>query len=181
MKQIDELRLLLPRKKHRRAVEQYKQKFANESSIYGSGDLDKLCFKDWLCNCKNFRTGKNLPTGFVASTQFLAMKISDKTLVGMITIRHALTPFLERLGGHIGYSVAPDERGKGYATAMLRLALGECRKLGIERARVTCERENRASAAVIKKCGGEYDGVAKYNGDIEKFKGKTFERYWISL
>jgi len=81
---------------------------------------------------------------------------------------------LEEIGGHIGYSVAPDERNKGYATQMLLLGLEECRKLGIGKVRVSCVKGNVASAKVIKSCGGEYDGDAKH-------EGKIFERYWIGL
>ncbi|WP_143002008.1 GNAT family N-acetyltransferase [Pseudobutyrivibrio sp. 49] len=33
----------------------------------------------------------------------------------------------------MGYSVAPDERRKGYATQMLSLVLPECKKLGIDK------------------------------------------------
>ena len=37
----------------------------------------------------------------------------------MIQLRHCFNDYLERYGGHIGYSVRPDERRKGYAAWML--------------------------------------------------------------
>ena len=179
-----EINLMLPTAKHRHQVEEYKQKFLKEklisiSLIPGTGSLENKTFDEWLAECDDHRVGKNLPQDFVPATQFIAIRKSDNKLVGMFQIRHALTPFLERIGGHIGYSVAPDERRKGYATQMLLLGLEECKKLGIEKVRISCIKENVASAGVIKKCGGEYDGDAEYDGVIEKYNGKVFERYWI--
>ena len=175
-----EIKLVLPTKSHRKRVEEYKQKFLVENTslalqqIPGSGSLENKTFDDWLRECKDYRVGKNLPEGFVPATQYIAIRKSDKMLVGMFQIRHSLTPFLERIGGHIGYGVAPDQRRKGYATQMLLLGLGECKKLGINKARVSCIKGNIASAGVIKKCGGIYDGDAEY-------EGKIFERYWIHV
>ena len=45
----------------------------------------------------------------------------------MIDIRHTLNEYLETYGGHIGYSVAPGEHRRGYASQMLKEALIKCR------------------------------------------------------
>lgn len=175
-----EIKLMLPTEEHRRQVEEYKQKFIDFPSeipgvtIHGCGSLSTQSFDSWLQECNDHAQGKNLPDEYVPATQFLAIRKSDNKLVGTIQIRHALTPHLSRIGGHVGYSVAPDERNKGYAAQMLKLGLGECRKLGIERVRVSCVKENAASANVIKKCGGKYDGDAEHDD-------KVLERYWIEL
>jgi len=176
-----QIKLVLPTKEYSEQLEEYRQKFKNWSSgitgvfIHGCGTLgEKENIAEWLQECEDYMVGKNLPEGFVPATQFLGVRESDDKLVGMFQIRHGLTPHLERIGGHIGYSVAPDEQGKGYATMMLILGLEECKKLGINRVRVTCINKNVASAKVIKKCGGEYDGDAEYEGNV-------FERYWINL
>ena len=55
---------------------------------------------------------------------------------------------------HIGYSVRPDERRKGYAKAQLRLALEEARKIGLESVRIVCVDYNTASRRTIEACGG---------------------------
>ncbi len=39
---------------------------------------------------------------------------------------------LAKYGGHIGYSVAPSEYRKGYATEMLKIGLTKCKELGIK-------------------------------------------------
>ena len=174
-----EIKLVLPTKKHRWQVEEYKKKFAHEkmisvSLIPGCGSLENQTFEEWLRESDDHRVGKNLPEHYVPATQFLAVRKADGKLIGTFQVRHSLTPHLERIGGHVGYSVAPDERGKGYATQMLMLGLEECRKRGINKVRVSCVKANIPSGKVIKKCGGEYDGDAE-------FDGKVFERYWIDI
>jgi len=174
------IELIFPTKEYRDQIAEYAKKFADENTnipgvgIHGAGDLAKLDVDTWLQQCVDYKKGRSLPDGFVPATQFLAVRKNDNKLVGMIAIRHSLTPHLLEIGGHVGYSVAPDERGKGYATQMLRLGLVECKKLGIERVRVTCKTTNQASESVIKKCGGEFDGTAEY-------EGLTFNRYWITI
>ena len=73
----------------------------------------------------------------------------------MIDVRHALTvPFLQEYGGHIGYAVRPSERRKGYATAMLRLALQYCADLGIDAVHLGCYADNLPSIRTIERCDG---------------------------
>jgi predicted acetyltransferase len=86
--------------------------------------------------------------------------------LGRIAIRHRLTPALEKVGGHIGYDVRASARRRGYATAMLRAALPIARRLGIDRALVTCDVHNVASRKVIERNGGvrrdELDGKLRF-------------------
>jgi len=93
-------------------------------------------------------------------------------ILGEVFIRHRLTPYLEQIGGHIGYKVRPSSRNQGVATAALRLALKELATIGVERALVTCNTTNAASAKVIEKCGGQR------TGDV-LIGERTERRYWI--
>ena len=63
-----------------------------------------------------------------------------------MNIRHRLNEGLLATGGHIGDGVRPSERGKGYGTQMIALALDECRKMGIDRVLMCCDETNPASA-----------------------------------
>lgn len=94
----------------------------------------------------------------------------------MVNIRLALNDFLQREGGHIGYSVRPTERKKHYATSMLKDALQVCMAIGIRNVIVTCDKANIGSASVIKNCNGELD--AEFFSDTH---GETIQRYVIKL
>ena len=57
--------------------------------------------------------------------------------------------------GHIGYSVVPWKRQKGYATRALQLLLPQARAEGLPFVELTTEAENIASRRVIEANGGE--------------------------
>ena len=56
--------------------------------------------------------------------------------------------------GHIGYSVVPWKRQKGYATIALRLMLPEAAALGLPYVEVVTDTDNTASQRVILANGG---------------------------
>lgn len=113
--------------------------------------------------------------GMVPDSVFFLLDADRDRLVGAVNIRHYLNNDLLRFGGHIGDGIRPSERRKGYATEMIRLALTECRKLGIDRVLMICDKDNIASAKSILKNGGVLENEF-IDGD-----GKTEQRYWIKL
>ena len=60
--------------------------------------------------------------------------------------------------GHIGYAVVPWKRGRGYATAALRLMLDEARAVGLDYVEITAKPGNPASQKVITTNGGRLVG-----------------------
>jgi RimJ/RimL family protein N-acetyltransferase len=57
--------------------------------------------------------------------------------------------------GHIGYSVIPSKRGRGYATRALSMLLPViAEETGLKAVQITCRPSNHASAAVIRRNGG---------------------------
>ena len=131
-------------------------------------------FAQFLRRLADCAAGVHLPEGEApASTYWL---VRDGRILGTCNIRHELTESLRSYGGHIGYSVRPSERRKGYGTELLRLALDKARQLGLARALVTCEKRNVASARVIEANGG----VLESEG-LDAREGKRMKRYWIDL
>ena len=94
----------------------------------------------------------------------------------MIQVRHHFNDYLEKYAGHIGYSVRPSERRKGYAKEMLRMALPFCREIGIDKVMITCIDGNIGSEKTILANGGVYDGTV-----WEPEEQVNFERYWITV
>jgi predicted acetyltransferase len=95
------------------------------------------------------------PAGWVTGT-YLWM-VEDDEVLGRISLRHALTPFLLEVAGHIGYAVRPSARGRGVATRALALMLPVAAARGIDPALVTCDEANVASRRVIEANGGRLE------------------------
>jgi predicted acetyltransferase len=129
-------------------------------------------FLGYLDRLKHHYLGVGLPESWVPSSMLYGF--AKGVIVGRVSIRHRLNDFLRWKGGHIGYGVAPCFRRQGYATEMLRQALGVCRVLRLDRVMLTCDVDNVASWLVIERCGGLLE---------EQFsvKGKFMRRYWIDL
>ena len=113
--------------------------------------------------------GINLPENLVPSIQFVSFDDVGRAL-GFLNLRLRLTNFLLEAGGHIGYSIRPSERCKGYAKETLRQGLQVAKEKNIKRALVTCSVNNPASRAVIIANGGIFEDAR--NG---------VERYWIEV
>ena len=113
--------------------------------------------------------------GWVPDSVFFLLDEDRDRLIGAVNIRHYLNDALMVTGGHIGDGVRPSERRKGYATEMVRLALIECRKLGIDKVLMTCEKNNIASAKTIVRNGGVPEN------EVVNDEGTVEQRYWITL
>jgi predicted acetyltransferase len=70
--------------------------------------------------------------------------------------------------GHIGYSVVPWRRRRGYATEALRLLLVEARATGLLYVDLTTDTDNVASQKVVTSNGGvlvrEFEKGPQYGG-----------------
>ena len=112
--------------------------------------------------------------GLVSHSTFFCLDERRNIIVGAVNIRHYLNEHLLLHGGHIGDGIRPSERRKGYAVQMIGLALEECKKMGIKKVLMVCDKDNIGSAKSIIKNGGILE-----NEQIEN--GKTEQRYWIDL
>lgn len=113
--------------------------------------------------------------GKVPDSVFFLLDEERGRLLGAVNIRHYLNEALLKEGGHIGDGIRPSERRKGYATEIVRLALIECKKLGIDRVLMTCEKDNIGSAKSIIKNGGVLEN------EFVNSEGVVEQRYWIKV
>ncbi|MBQ9459506.1 MAG: GNAT family N-acetyltransferase [Oscillospiraceae bacterium] len=172
------MKLMEPTMEYDREIQAYRSEFLFPGmSMDGGGSLIRFeSTKEWLEHVERYKHAETVPPDRVPTTQYIYVREEDGKVVGVIQIRHYLNELLARFSGHIGYSVAPSERRKGYATQMLGLVLPKCGELGIERVLITCVQGNLGSRGTILKNGGIYESTV-----YEEEKDRYLERYWIDL
>ncbi|HAT4125623.1 TPA: GNAT family N-acetyltransferase [Clostridium perfringens] len=173
---MEKIKLILPNLNFKNEIEEYKKEFIlNGDNMDGCAGLGKIeSFEEWIQILKDNSHIGTVRDGFVPSSTYMAIREADNKIVGMIDIRHFLNDYLEKFGGHIGYSVRKSERQKGYAKKMLELALERCRELNINRVLLTCSKDNIPSMKTILSQGGVLEN--------EVLKGERITcRYWIDL
>jgi predicted acetyltransferase len=174
----ENMKFIEPKIEYEEQIRTYRQELLNSgSSMDGTGALRRMEDpRQWIEHCKRSTNKETVLDGLVPATQYIFVRESDDKIIGMLQIRHYLNDFLEKYGGHIGYSVAPSERRKGYATQMLQIGLNKCKELGIYKVLITCDDDNEASRKTILNNGGVYESTV-----YEPDEGVNLQRYWIEL
>ena len=178
------IRLKKPDENDLQAIEEYYQSFVcdEKNLTHIRGRISGLSYfeqfedpREWFAFVRNM-DGK--------ISWYMALN-KDNRIVGFGTLRHQLkydddeTDF----ASHIGYSVAPDQRRKGYAKEILRLLCKEASRLGIHTVRLVCRDTNIASIHSILACGGRYidtihgeesgADVKRYDIDTEQYRKES--------
>lgn len=170
--------LIEPSEIYAEQIREYRQDFLDTNcSMDGCGPLRKC--EDpiaYISECEKCTVSETLPDGLVIATQFFYVRKVDNRLVGMIQVRHYFNDYLSKFGGHIGYSIKPSERRKGYATSMLNAVLPYCREIGLDKILITCIDGNIGSEKTILNNGGIYESTV-----YELGKNWSLKRFWITL
>lgn len=175
---MSEIKLVLPSPEYADEIVAFKKEFIEAgSSMDGCSSLRRTDDpKVFIEECKRFSSEETVPEGRVPATVFLCIRECDARLVGMLQVRHRFNEYLEKYAGHIGYSIRPSERRKGYAKKMLSLALPFCKDIGIDRVLIACIDGNIASEKTILANGGVYESTVYESGENIYLK-----RFWIEL
>ncbi|MGH7281031.1 MAG: GNAT family N-acetyltransferase [Polyangiaceae bacterium] len=97
-----------------------------------------------------------------------------ETVVGHIGLRHRLNAKLAEFGGHVGYTVRPSYRRRGFAGEMLRQVLRTPKAQEIGKLLLTCAPDNVASNRTILANGG----VLERTAFVERVQRET-NFYWV--
>ncbi len=175
----DNIILIKPDEAYAEEIRSYrKEMLLAGSSMDGTGALRRMENPyDWLNYNALLENPETVPQGKVSATQYILTDTDTRRIYGMLQVRHELNAYLRKFAGHIGYSVRPTERRKGYAVKMLNLALKICREeFCMERVMISCLVENEASRRTILSCGGVFEEKV-----FEPMEHVWLEKYWIIL
>jgi len=136
--------------------------------------IRKVDYRDFDSYVRSLEVLPGSSQSLVPDSTFFCLDDERSIFVGAVNIRHSLNEGLLLNGGHIGDGVRPSERRKGIATRMIGLALDECKKLGIRRVLMVCDKNNIGSAKSILNNGGVLENEVVVDGVTE-------QRYWINL
>ena len=173
----DKIVLLKPSMEYSDDIMKFRQELLDINSEFaGCGNLkNSLTANEWLERIKLYENKDTCPPGGVPSYTYLAIRVSDKKIIGIIDFRHHINhPILGLWGGHTGFTVRPDERLKGYAKEMLRQNLQNCKNFGLDKVLITCNQNNVGSEKTIIANGGKFEKEV----DVD---GRMIKRYWIYL
>lgn len=133
----------------------------------GGYNMDYSDFSKYLEKKVNISKGINLNPNHVPQTIYWLY--IDSKPVGMGKLHDYLNDDLRKSGGHIGYTIRPSERGKGYGKVILREMLKMAKGKGILEVLLTCREDNIPTKKVIESNGGQLEDTTD--------NGKC--RYWI--
>lgn len=175
------VKLIHPTHEYADAIMELRREFLEKDSegyIHGAGNLQEYDrAEEWLCYVERMRRRETCPPDLVDSDIYLAVREADNRIVGIVELRHHIDhPVLGLWGGHIGYSVRPLERGKGYARIILRQILDICKLYGISEVLLTCGENNLASERTIRSGGGVYEKTV-----WAEPLNMNMKRFWIRL
>lgn len=171
------IRLVKLNKNYKKQLEDMLDEWVSYNNSHNDNGSPRAIFKndyhnfDYYLDNLELKEPKN---GYVPDSTFFALDVERNIFVGAINIRHYLSEKLLLNGGHIGDGVRPSERRKGYATEIIRLGLKECKKLGITKVLIVCDKDNIGSRKSILNNGGVLENEIDCDGTIA-------QRYWINL
>lgn len=157
-------------------IQQLKDAFVKngEDIIHGAFMLNQMSVEEWIPYILQSRSEDTVRNDWVSHTTSIVF--DDDGVAGVINMRHYLNASLRSYGGHIGYSVIPSKRRRGYAKEMVKHAL-EFYRLYTEEGKVmlSCNQDNIGSKKTILASGGVLEKEFLHDD------GNLVEIYWITI
>ena len=179
MKKREELFFVEPSMTYAKEISAYREEMlAAESSFDGCLSMKRMPDpKEYTEYCTEWANpSRVLKENGARGTVLLCIRKADNKMVGCMQVHHVLNEQMRTITGHVGYSVRPSERRKGYATQMLKKAKDYLSSFGFSEIYVSCLPENEASRRTILANGGEY--IETVYLEVDKVE---LERYRILL
>ena len=164
------MRLLKPSNLFAASYDRYIKDLGLEERYPFPLDFDHSDFNEYLERVEDFALGKNLPDGYVQSTTLWL--VEENEIVGVTNIRHELNDSIRHVGGHIGLSIKPSERGKNLGVELMKMSILFLKDLGVSKVHIHCEKTNKASSKTIQACGGILESEISHSN-------KVIERYIV--
>lgn len=163
-------------KRKEEALAYLKEFEMHNSMVNGDSGLSKMAtnYEGWLKYLDNLLDDEKRPSNRCPGIEYFLIRENDDKLVGMINLRWNLNEKMLYSGGHIGYSLLPSQRRKGYNKINLYLCLLKAKKMGLEKVLLTADDNNLGSVKTILSLGGVLEN--KINED-----DVTIGRYWINV
>ncbi len=121
--------------------------------INNANGLSYVEFTSWLAAKQKESEQTGLVDGWKVPSTTYWLYVDDIP-VGFGNLRHFLTEALSKAGGHIGYGIAPQYRGKGYGKELLSLLLIEAKTINLDKVLITIHPNNIESQKVALTNGG---------------------------
>ena len=150
---MSNLKLLKPSLAQRKESQYFVEEFINngENTINGCNGLNRIdSYEKWL-NHLDINSKERISGRFTSET-FFVQRMSDSKIVGVVDVRHSLNED-EYHYGHVGGSILPSERCKGYGTEMTKLGILKAIEFGNKKIVMSCYESNTASKRMIENNG----------------------------
>ncbi len=143
--------------------------FYNNNEIYSN-------FEEFIENLRNEKGHRYRPyeSWVEPVPETILWLVKDMEYIGSIYIRHRINWHLEKWGGHIYFAIRPSMRNKGFGKKILKKSIPYANYIGIDKALITVDPDNKAAQRIIEFCGGKEDDITPATNQFPSQK-----RYWL--